>query len=1057
MSKPMNGRLRLQRSAIALATACLAAVAAGNVYAQSNATGSIFGSVQVSAGTTVLIENPATGFRRVTTPDSAGRIQATSLPIGTYKVTLMRDGKAVTVRENVQVLLGQNAEVNFGQQLETVTVTGTRKVLDVSNADSGASFTAKQLDALPGGRNVASIIALAPNTTHADPRYPGGASIGGGAASENSYYINGFPVTNPLNQLGSSELPFGAIEQAQILNGGFGAEFGRSIGGVINIVTKSGTNNWEAGGQASISPNSLRAKPENRYYSKVGTPTDGKLRLRREGDTLTENTVGGYVGGPLIKDRLFMFLSAEKRTSRANGVDVVNGNTAAPDASATSGWNQDKTVTTRLMGKFDLNLAEGHRLDLTLIGDTPKLTRTVSGVDPETGVRNGKVDHIERWKNDEDGLTSSGANVRILRYVGEITDNLTVTALAGQLKTQRTSSVEGANVSVPAVGFENGPSSRAPGVTYPQLNTFTGQLYIPGNEDKVKGLRLDVEYKLGAHTIKVGMDDNKMSTLNGGKQAPPGGRSITYADPLSAIDTARKDFTLSLSGGTKLWIGNPANGALAAKGYYGFESVNSTVSNAYSNQTAQYIEDRWQASKNLLLTAGLRRETYENQNFEKVAFLKVNNQLNPRFSAVWDVSGDASTKVFGSAGRYSIQIPTLIALRGANGSTNTTQVFTYTGVDANGMPTGRVNQASPYSSNSEYGQTKDPHSVAAASIKPAYQDEMILGIERALLKDLSGGVKFTHRTMKSTIDDTCDWRPFGKYVKDHPTLDAAAWREFITQAEAGNTDAHAPWSCAAFNPGRSNTFDMNFNGDGKTYTRVTFSADEMGYGKIKPKRTYTALDFFLEHPFRDNWYGKLTYTYSKSKGNTEGQTLSDRAQRDVSATMTWDHPEIMEAGYGYLPNDRRHQVKAYGYYQVIPELQLAGTYTYESGRPRSCLGTYKGTHAGQPTAWQPSWFDAGNNYGSNYHYCFGKASERGTLGRLASNSRLNLSVTYKPGFVPGLALSAEMLNVLDNQAVLAVEERGETNGGTARNIYQMPVGNAAPRSARFTATYNHAF
>ena len=87
--------LFVKRSAVAAAVSLL--VATGTVYAQSNATGSIYGSIQVSPGSTVVIENPATGFRRVTTPDSTGRIQVTNLPVGTYKVTLMRDGIKVTL------------------------------------------------------------------------------------------------------------------------------------------------------------------------------------------------------------------------------------------------------------------------------------------------------------------------------------------------------------------------------------------------------------------------------------------------------------------------------------------------------------------------------------------------------------------------------------------------------------------------------------------------------------------------------------------------------------------------------------------------------------------------------------------------------------------------------------------------------------------------------------------------------------------------------------------------------------------------------------------------
>ncbi|MFD2271235.1 hypothetical protein ACFS07_09140 [Undibacterium arcticum] len=92
------------------------------------------------------------------------------------------------------------------------------------------------------------------------------------AHRKNAYYVNGFPVTNPLTQLGASELPFGAISQAQVLTGGFGAEFGRSVGGVVNITTKSGTNNWEMGAQVSIAPSSTRAKAKDIFYPNTGAP-----------------------------------------------------------------------------------------------------------------------------------------------------------------------------------------------------------------------------------------------------------------------------------------------------------------------------------------------------------------------------------------------------------------------------------------------------------------------------------------------------------------------------------------------------------------------------------------------------------------------------------------------------------------------------------------------------------------------------------------------------------------------------------------------------------------
>ncbi len=264
-----------RHSAIAVAVGLC--VASGASFAQSNATGNIFGQVQSAAGVTVVIENTDTGLKRTLTPDASGRFVANSLPTGSYKATLYRNGAPAGTAENIVVSIGQGSEIAFAAAAtQTVQVVGKVAKIDVSSSNNGSTFTAKQLDALPIARNVDAIIQLAPNTTRADPRYSGGASIGGGAPSENSYYINGFPVTNPLSQLGASELPFGAVGQAQVLSGGFGAEFGRSIGGVVNITTKSGTNQWEAGVSASMAPNALRSTSRDILY-----PVTGSARTAR--------------------------------------------------------------------------------------------------------------------------------------------------------------------------------------------------------------------------------------------------------------------------------------------------------------------------------------------------------------------------------------------------------------------------------------------------------------------------------------------------------------------------------------------------------------------------------------------------------------------------------------------------------------------------------------------------------------------------------------------------------------------------------------------------------
>jgi hypothetical protein len=620
-----------------------------------------------------------------------------------------------------------------------------------------------------------------------------------------------------------------------------------------------------------------------------------------------------------------------------------------------------------------------------------------------------------------------GAKVNVFKYTGNLTDNLTVTALVGEMKTDHLNNRMGYDPNLPGVTFLQG-NAMAPGITYNIPQTFSGKrIDSTYSSDKVKSQRLDLEWKLGDHTLRAGLDNNKLSSYGAGQETPGGyewqyGKTSTPNDPISMTGYQG--------------VVNDGSGPLAAAGYYVRKQIFNDVTQAFSNQSAQYIEDKWQINKDVLLTGGLRVEQYKNLNGDGVAFLKMDNQINPRVSAVWDAYGDASLKVFGSLGRYSIQIPTHVAIRGASRSTYTRMFYTYTGVDAKGAPTG-LHQLSPLvSPDGEFGQAKMAETVAAQNLKPSYQDEFTLGFERAYSPDMNFGAKFTYRQLKSTIDDFCDQRPFDKWASDHK-VDTSNWAGF---------------SCASINPGESNDLLVDFAGTGKNLTPVTLSAADMGFSR--PTRKYTALDLFLEHPMRNGWYGKVNYTWSRSKGNTEGQTLSAVAQTDVAATQTWDMREIMEHADGLLPNDRTHQIKAYGYWEITPEWILGGNMLVASGMPITCLGTYPNAPSDMP------------DYGSAYHYCFGSdgsknvPSPQGAAGRLPWDIRLDTSLTYRPAVVKGLSFKLDVFNVFNKQGVQQIDQQFNTDEGSRSATYGTPgafVGYTAPRAAKFTVEYNHAF
>lgn len=1016
---------------LAFSATAMTALVVQPAMAQSNTTGNIVGTVDAPAGASVTLRNTGTGMQRKLTLDASGRYQATALPVGRYKVDLMRDDKIVDSRE-VEVIIGQGVDASFASptaDVQLVQVTGRRSRIDVTNTNNGATFSARELDKLPIARNVEAIIQLAPNTTRADERFSGGASFGGGAASENSYYINGFPVVNPLTGLGASQLPFGSIAQAQVLTGGFGAEFGRSVGGVVNITTKSGTNNWEAGAMMSIEPKSMRAKPKDLMYGNTGATynasTDNTLKLRRSETERNEKIYGAYIGGPLIKDKLFMFVAAEKTDRDVNGVnpDVSGAGRRTSLSLARNGWRDTNTKIDRYLAKIDWNITDNHRLEFTALGDTPEVTDRDSGYVYATNQRLGNVTSTAKRKN----VDNNGGETSMLKYTGNLTDDLTLTGLFGQTRSKHSNSFSNYDPTVFSVTAPDNAQVPALRPLYVNPQTIGGNILPDGSEDIVKSYRLDLEYRIGKHTLRGGLDKNKVESKGAG-EFKAGGGTWTYG----RTDTPN----LPTAGTGGVIPATASGGGYGTQGYYVSRDLFSTVTGSFGEQSAQYLEDKYQVTKDILLVAGIRRESFKNQNGDKQTFLEMKDQYNPRFAASWDVNGDSSLKIYGSAGRYSVPIPTHITVRGAGRSTYTSQYYTYSGIGANGVPTGLVQLTAPQSGNNEFGQEKDIKTLSALNMKPSVQDELTLGFEKAFSPNLNFGAKITYRKLQSTIDDFCDVRPFERY--------AAANNIAITNPLWGNT-------CQTFNPGEDNTFYVDFAGGGQNDVLVPLTAAEQGFGK--PKRTYAALDLFAEHPLRNGWYGRINYTLSRNRGNTEGQVRSDNGQDDVAVTSTWDYPELMIGADGLLPNDRKHQIKAYGFYELSKEWGVGANLLLAAGRPRSCIGSEPNPGAtGSPGYNSQTFYCGGADRSQNY------IIQRGTLGNLPWDKRLDLNVEYKPSMIKGLSLKMDIFNVTNTQVVSSVSEGRNLSGNTRiSSLYESDLSYTSPRSFKFTAAYDYKF
>lgn len=1002
-------KIRASVHAVSIALGLSLIAVAPPALAQSNATSTIYGSVPAGDGTKVVLQNVATGVQRTIQPDSAGRYRATSLPPGRYQVKILR-GDEVLRTVDVEATVGSGVEASYAgaTQLDAVHVTGTAvPSIDTTTTNNGVTLTAVQLQRLPVANDIASAVQLTPGTVRGtNGQYGNAPSIGGSGQSENSFYVNGFPITNILTQVGASELPFGAISNMQVLTGGYGAEFGRSTGGVINISTKSGGNDFKAGVKLSWTPDSLRGKPDNVYYP------DGTLQYYNKDNSSGSRLLGMYLSGPIIKDKLFFFVSGEQTHTRSESVSKTLQSTN-PSA---NGWRQSVSTVNRLLAKIDYNLTDNHHFEFTKLYDRTATNASNYQYDyttHSTGAQNGRV---ERFVNCCDSATAPGADISIFKYTGYLTDNLTVTALYGDSQTSHHRYLAGYDPSLPQVSISESENARVPGLTYIAPQFVTGSIPAPGSGDGQKGGRLDVEYRLGDHSFRAGIDRIDVDSVVGTSLA--GGYRWTYRK------TTNPDAPI-----TGAYETPAQGGGYGTQGYYVTKSISNILARPSSRQSAQYIQDLWQVTDNVLLDLGLRREQFTNYTTGGRPFIEQDNMIAPRLGVTWDYFGDGTLKIFANAGRYHLPVPSNLSSNLASPREITTQYFTYTGIDAaTGAPTGLHAISDPYSANNAYGQPLDYRGITAIDLKPLSQDEISAGFEKSLWSDYVFGASLQYRRMNETNDDSCDQRP----------LDAWAERNGV---DTSNWDGFA---CAIINPGSDNSLWVDF-GDGAGVRRVDISAAE--WGLPKATRNYKALNLFLEHPYSHGWYGRVEYTLSSLKGNMEGQ-VDTIGGGDVALTVSSDHKELMYNSFGYLPSDRRHALKAYGYFDITPEITLGGNLAVISGAPRNCRG------------YLPEELNWDGNYGNAYFYCDGQPAPRGSRGRLSWQARLDANITYSPRFAPGLSFKADIFNVFDTRTVTRYNENHESiepynsPDDYISPTYLQVAGRQEPRSVRLTLEYN---
>lgn len=478
----------------AAAVATVLSAGMGTVaLAQDYTTGTMGTTVRDTSGTaisgaTVTIKSDARGFERSMVTDAAGRAKFPLLPLGRYSVNVSKAGYTLA-EQNVDVNIGASNEYTFtmGSSAgggDEIFVTGTsRAEYDFNATTTGLTVNVDDLfEKTPIARNATAVALLAPGTALGDSAFSAGgysasgplASISGSSVAENAYYVNGLNVSNIRTFVGGSTIPFQFYKEIEVKTGGYSAEFGRSTGGVINTVTRSGTNEFEFGMNFIYQPDGLTSDSPDTF------------RNLNHMDKTEEFEANIWAAGPIIEDKLFFFLLYNPRDYEYTDV--------------TTSFEYVQTREDPFWGvKLDFNITDDHLLEFTrFVDDQTQSVATSSATDGVVG------DFVGNR------LYKNGGENTILKYTGVFTDWLTVSVLWGE-------NIYGRTDASSANGGMGDPWARwndpVDGLVATDEATYT-QCCLTIGTDKRELVRLDVDLYAnfaGEHHFRVGFDQEKQS------------------------------------------------------------------------------------------------------------------------------------------------------------------------------------------------------------------------------------------------------------------------------------------------------------------------------------------------------------------------------------------------------------------------------------------------------------------------------------------------------------------------------------------------------------------
>jgi hypothetical protein len=968
-------------------------------------TGKIFGTVtdkqgNALPGVSIEATSPNLVGKGTAVSDGNGVYRLLALTPGIYKVTFVLQGFKTLAREGIVVEIEQsiklNAAMQFGSLEEQVMVIGQAPLIDVKSTAKGMTMTRQVFELLPRGRDFDTLVAALPGVQN-EPLLSG-ISVDGASGAENMFYVDGTEIGCIYCGLRHQDVAFELVDEVQVKASGYQAEYGGSLGGVVQVITRQGGNAFHGDVTGYYSGSRLNGKERdtlrlNPYDTTIAEYVNYQDLYGK--DKVDRFEAGFDLGGFIIKDRLWFYGSLLPVYLPVTRPVKFDPSRVEDDYTRRNYfWNFQVKLTSqpfkfvRLGASFVNNLYNYE-------GDLPARDGTGDPTAPwaDYGYR------YPDWTASAYADFTLGKNILFSLRGGSHYSNMT-DQLVQPKEPRYSHSGTGISVfpNVPAqfikpIGWTNMPGS-ALNVTEKDI---AQRSYVNGDLTSYLNFAGEHALKIGAQWVRTAEDQKR------------GFKYPLY--PYIQLYWGRS-FVLwgkDLGGGTYGYYSVLGNEATGPYGYF---------YKVHDDRWAFYLQDSWTIKDRLTLNLGIRTESeYLPSYTDDPAFkgrkpieFEFKDKLAPRLGFVYDVFGDANLKIFGSYGLYFDVMKLYSAANvfgGIKGKTAyyTLDTYEWDKIGKDGYYPGTLMKVFDW-----YPVSFDKVDPA---LKPMSQREISFGVEKRIVENLSATVRLVQKHLRYAVENV------GTMV-------------------GGNLVLYTT------NPGYG-------------YSRSTTNGGKLDPRYLecpKAKREYWGLNFSLDKRFADRWLGGFSYTWSRLTGNYSGLADSDFLNLPVTGQGV-NYPNV---GYGFnlwwrsydknlnpidgpLATDRPHVFKLYGAYTFPFRLTIGALVNAMSGTPVT-------------EVWWISYFimpyNRGNLGRTPFLWFANLYAEYSvTMGRIALHFNVNVDNIFNVSTATtyGTCRNLAALKVTDDQ-ILSKNWELETSGFVPDNTFRKTYAFFSPITAR---------